>query len=75
MRRLWVMFEGHRADGQVWAVRAGNTWHRASRLRLVGAFETVYRGRHAHQPRAYLAADGAVGYDMASDTLIVRSKT
>lgn len=55
-RRLTVTlcFDAHAPDGRVWAVRVGRTWHRVAHVDCAARLTTVYKGRHARQPRAYL---------------------
>lgn len=60
MAQLWICFEAHQSDGQVWAVREGNQWHRAREIRSTIPLTTVYRGPDAPQPKAYLRGVGVV---------------
>ena len=50
-----LCFEAHHADGRVWAVRHRGRWMRATRVSVQAPNVTVYRGRKAPQPKAYLA--------------------
>lgn len=52
--RLWLCFDAHRTDNQVWAIRHGNQWHRAKSVDARIPMQTVYRGPQAKQPKAYL---------------------
>jgi hypothetical protein len=45
-------------DDWVWAVRWGNTWALARRVTIRVPVRTVFKGRRARQPRAYLAGIG-----------------
>jgi len=51
---VWLCFESHRPDGQVWAVRRGSRWLNAAHVETLGVeWETVYRP-DGPQPKAYL---------------------
>lgn len=59
--RFWICFEAHRQDLQVWSIKWGRYgWMTGERLSISGRgrLQTVYRGPHARQPRAYLRGDG-----------------
>ena len=55
---LWLCFDHHATDGKVWAIRAGNTWHRVAHVITRIPMQTVYRGPKAAQPNAYLRGVG-----------------
>ena len=50
-------------DGRVWAVRSGRQWLTAHTVRLQIEMQTVFRGAHARQPKAYLEGVGVVHTD------------
>ncbi len=50
-------------DGRIWAVRAGRQWLTAHTVHLRVAMDTIFRGAHARQPKAYLAGTGVVHDD------------
>lgn len=50
-------------DGMVWAVRTRGKWQTAKHVRIAIAMETVFRGREAMQPKAYLEGVGVVRAD------------
>ena len=60
MSVLWVCFDNHADDGQVWAVREGNVWHRAAQIDIQIPLSSVYKGANAPQPRAYFRGSGKV---------------
>lgn len=66
---LWVCFDNHAADGQVWAVREGNRWHRAAHIDIRLPLTSVYRGPDAPQPRAYFRGEGQM--TRQGDTLVL----
>ena len=47
-------------DGRIWAVRTRGKWFTARRVQIGIAMETVFRGRDAMQPKAYLQGIGVV---------------
>lgn len=55
---VWLSFDSHASDGQVWSIRAGRTWHRAADVRIHIPMQTVYKGPQAKQPKAYLKGQG-----------------
>ena len=57
---IWICFDAHATDGNVWAIREGNQWHRAQHINSQVTLTTIYRGRSAPQPRAYLRGQGVV---------------
>jgi hypothetical protein len=50
-------------DGMVWAVRTGGKWFSARTVHVLTDMETVFRGRDAMQPKAYLEGFGVVRTD------------
>lgn len=60
MARIWVCFDAHAEDGCVWAVREGNKWHVCKEIDIRTPLVTVYKGREARQPKAYLVGRGSV---------------
>lgn len=70
MAVLWICFDNHAADGRVWAIREGRKWHRAAYVEIQIPVQSVYRGAHARQPRAYFRAEGVVV--RRGTTLIIR---
>jgi uncharacterized membrane protein len=58
MTTLWVSFESHSRDRRVWSIRAGNRWYRCKTVNIQIPMQTVYRGRQASQPKAYLRGRG-----------------
>lgn len=52
--RVWICFEAHRPDGEVWAVKWRNEWLTAPSVHCGVPLTTVYRGAESPQPRAYL---------------------
>lgn len=70
---LKLCFEAHKADGNVWSVWHGNRWHEAAHVICDGVLlETVYRGKEARQPKAYLTTRQAVTVDRHGTTLVLR---
>lgn len=62
--RVWICLDRLDAkDGMVWAVRAGRRWLTAHTVHIWIDVETVFKGRNAKQPKAYLAGFGYVRYD------------
>lgn len=55
-----LCFEDHRPDGLVWAVMTQNTWHYAKAVEIAVPMTTVYHGKFAEQPKAYLLGVGVV---------------
>lgn len=51
------------SDGMVWAVRTRGKWLAAKHVKIAVAMETVFRGREAMQPKAYLEGVGVVRAD------------
>lgn len=49
--------------GRVWAVRTGRTWITAKTVHVWIDMETVFKGRNARQPKAYLEGYGVVRSD------------
>lgn len=47
-------------DGMIWAVRTRGKWFTARQVRIMVPLETVFRGRDAMQPKAYLEGMGVV---------------
>ena len=66
---LWLCFDAHARDGNVWAIREGNTWHRVASIDARVPLRTVYRGPKAKQPRAYLRGQGVVTMHRGTATL------
>ncbi len=59
---VWICFEAHAADGQVWAVKARNRWMTAAHVQCLGVeLQTVYRPR-GPEPKAYLRGSARVVY-------------
>ncbi len=50
-------------DGRVWAVRSGSKWLTAQTVHVFVEMETVFRGQHSRQPKAYLEGFGVVRED------------
>ncbi len=50
-------------DGAIWAVRSGRTWLNARIVNVEIQMETVFKGPHARQPKAYLTGIGVVRTD------------
>ncbi len=48
------------ADGHIWLVRSGRRWLTAKIVNIGIEMETVFKGQHARQPKAYLAGYGVV---------------
>lgn len=58
--RVWICVDRLDApNGRVWAVRAGNQWYTGRRVRSSVPLATVFRGRHAQQPKAYLVGEAS----------------
>jgi hypothetical protein len=55
-----LCFEAHATNGQVWALKTGKNWIHAREVSVLVPTLTVYRGRNAPQPRAYLVGNGVV---------------
>lgn len=68
-----LCFEAHARDGRVWAVRHKGRWMRARRLVVEAPTETVYRGREARQPKAYLRCLVPVKLARQAGAVIVRA--
>lgn len=49
-----VCFDKHRKDRVVAAVRNGNVWHHAKKVKVFVPMETRYRGPNGRQPKFYL---------------------
>lgn len=61
MARTLLCFEHHHPDGKVWALKHGGVWSRHRQIQSSGVtWQTVYLGREARQPKAYLVAVGPV---------------
>lgn len=50
-------------DGAVWSVKTGRHWLNAKTVHVWIDMETVFRGRDARQPKAYLKGFGVVRTD------------
>ncbi len=57
-RPFLLCFDNHATDGKVWAVRTKGVWRRFKTVRTNVPMATVYRGREARQPRAFLTGFG-----------------
>ena len=58
--------------GRVWAVRRNRRWATARRVDVRVPVTTVFKGRFARQPKAYLTGYcRRLTFDRASDTLTV----
>jgi hypothetical protein len=49
-----LCFDAHREDGLVWSVRQGNKWLNFKTVIVTVPMATVYKGKDAIQPKAYL---------------------
>ena len=58
--------------GKVWAVRTGKRWITARTVNVEIDMETVFKGQHARQPKAYLSGFGVV-HDNGRGTVTIRS--
>lgn len=67
-----LCFENHATDGLVWALKVGRTWTRHREIVCFAPLKTVYKGREARQPRAYMVGEGVIGYEMANDRTVIR---
>lgn len=52
-----------KADGRVWAVKIGAKWFTAHTVHVWVDVETVFKGKNARQPKAYLEGVGVVRMD------------
>jgi hypothetical protein len=68
-----LCFEAHHADGRVWALRHRGRWTRTRRVVVKAPTVTVYRGKLARQPKAYLAFPEPVVVNRGRGALIVRA--
>ncbi len=50
-------------EGKIWSVRVGRRWLNAHTVHCWIDLETVFRGAHARQPKAYLQGFGIVRED------------
>jgi hypothetical protein len=48
------------AGGEVWALSFARRYLTVRRVQVVGVLETVFRGRRATQPRAFLTGIGSI---------------
>lgn len=55
-----LCFDEHRDDGLVWSIRHGNKWHNYREVVSNVPLHTVYKGKDAKQPKAYLQTDEPV---------------
>lgn len=67
-----LCFEAHAADGRVWSVRHQNRWQTCHAVRVLAPVETVYRGRAARQPKAYLSCTVPVTVTGTVRQLVIR---
>jgi hypothetical protein len=73
--KVWLCVDRFDAkDGYVWAIRAGNRWFTAKHVKQQIPMETVFRGRHARQPKAYLRGYGVVTDDGCGTLTIAASQ-
>lgn len=60
-------------DGRVWAVRTGRQWLTAHTVHVWIDMETVFRGKDAIQPKAYLTGVGVAREDGYGTITIARA--
>ena len=62
--KIWLCVDRFDApDGKVWAVRDGRRWCSARTVKIDIVMETIFRGKEAMQPKAYLMGVGVVHDD------------
>lgn len=67
-----VCFEAHAKDGRVWAIRHRGRWLRTAYVSVEAPTETVYRGKDARQPKAFLQCRGPVVVTRSKQAVAIR---